>query len=134
MGSKPRVYLAGPWVEREKAEAYSKILEAAGFEITHPWWVYEGADQTKESVEFLEDCANHDVWGVSSADIVIVINSVKSEGKAVETGMAIAWNKPIILIGKKPINIFYHLSKLVKVDTLEEAITMAKAYFSLLGV
>lgn len=123
--SKPRVYLAGPWVEREKASEYATKLEASGFHITHKWWLYEGEDQDKEEPDFLENCANSDVKGVYTADVVIVINSVKSEGKAVETGLAIAKGIPICLIGKKSINIFYNLSYIAKVDTLEEAIEWA---------
>lgn len=124
---KPRVYLAGPWVEREKAAEWSKLLEDAGFEITHKWWKYDGEGESKESPEFLESCARSDVNGVATADVVIVINSVKSEGKAVETGMAIAWRKPVCLIGKKAINIFYNLNFLYKVDTINEAIEWAKS-------
>lgn len=132
---KLRVYLAAPWVEREKAKEYAAQLEAAGCEITHPWWNYEGEDQDKETPEFLEDCANKDVNGVATAHVVVVVNSVKSEGKAVETGMAIAWNKPIVLIGKKSLNIFYNLASIHKVDTLEEAIDFIThgRYFILRG-
>lgn len=126
-----RIYLAAPWVDRDLAQRYAKFIESKGHVITHPWWNYEGADQTLESEEFLKDCAKHDVAGVETADVVIVLNTNKSEGKAVEQGLAIAFEKPIICMtpGAAPThNIFHHLSNYRHVKTMEQAVDALQQY------
>ncbi len=126
--SRPRVYLAGPWVERDKMPAIATMFEQAGWEITHKWWEHETEESAKQipGNAYGEQCATSDYRGVSSADVVVVLNTVKSEGKAVETGMAIAWGIPLCLIGKNPLNIFYNFSWITKVDTPEEALAWAR--------
>ena len=126
-----RIYLAAPWVDRDLATAAAKKIEAVGHTITHPWWQYEGENQQAESEAFLIACAKNDVIGVETADVVIVINTNKSEGKAVEQGIAIAHEKPIICItpGEKPTyNIFHHLSNYRHVKSLEEALDSLGQY------
>lgn len=119
-----RVYLAGPWVHRAIARELAAELQSAGYTITHDWWNYEGEDQDKETGEALRHFAQLDVDAVRTADVVVVYNSAKSEGKAAEQGMAIAWGKPIVCItpGESPSsNIFHHLANYTHVKTLQEA-------------
>jgi nucleoside 2-deoxyribosyltransferase len=130
-GSKTmRIYLAGPWVDRDKMPAIAKQIEAMGHTITHPWWQYEGESQENESLEFLENCARQDVRAVRTADMIVVYNSAKSEGKAVEQGLAIAYGIPIICItqGVKPSsNIFHYLTKLyIHVTTVDQALALLR--------
>jgi nucleoside 2-deoxyribosyltransferase len=120
-----RVYLAGPWVDRIIAKSIAGTLEKAGYTITHPWWNYEGEDQDKETPESLAKFAQMDVDAVRTADAVVVYNSAKSEGKAVEQGLAIAWNKPIIVItpwDRPSSNIFHNLSNYTHVTNLHAAL------------
>lgn len=126
-----KIYLAGPWVERKIMPELALLLESNGHTITHPWWNYEGEDQNTETPEFLRQCAKQDVAGVENCDAVIVINTAKSEGKAVEQGLAIAFEKPIICVtpGEKPSsNIFHYLSSYQHVKTFSEAIEGLKQY------
>lgn len=119
-----RVYLAGPWVDRLIMPQLASRLEAAGHYVTHPWWQYEGAGESTESEEFLRKCAQLDVDGVSSADVVLVYNSAKSEGKATEQGIAIALGKPIVCLTpfeKVTSNIFHHLALYTHVTSMDEA-------------
>lgn len=120
-----RVYLAAPWIHREDAKNIANRLVQYGHVITHPWWDYEGEGEHLESEEFLLACAQSDVRGVRTADVVIVLNSAKSEGKSAEQGLAIAYGLPIICItpGDKPTsNIFHHLPNYTHVKTVEEAL------------
>jgi nucleoside 2-deoxyribosyltransferase len=119
-----RVYVAGPWVDRESAKEFAARLEARGHVITHPWWLYEGENQDNEPKEFLQQCAKQDVEGVRTADAIIVLNTFKSEGKAVEQGLAIAFEKPIICMtpGEKPSsNVFHYLTSFYNHVTSPEA-------------
>jgi nucleoside 2-deoxyribosyltransferase len=120
---KKRVYVAGPWVDRHNAANIGDVLEQAGHTITHKWWAYEGKGEEFETEAFMQDCAEKDVDGVKHADKVVVLNTHKSEGKAVEQGLAIAYGVPIIVItpGEKPTsNIFHHLPCYTHVQTVQQ--------------
>lgn len=132
-----RIYLAGPWVHRDKMPEIADSINKAGHTITHPWWKYEGSSDPNKygdnvtafedslSEDFLRSCAELDVMGVKTADAVIVYNSAKSEGKATEQGIAIALGKPVIVVtpAEKPTsNVFHYLPNYTHVTTVEDAI------------
>jgi len=96
-------------------------FEEAGLVITHPWWNLEGKE---DDPVYLCQCAEYDVLGVVSAHVLVVLNTQKSEGKAVEQGIAIAMGIPIVLIGEKS-NIFHHLN-IYQVHDIDGAIEMVK--------
>jgi nucleoside 2-deoxyribosyltransferase len=104
---KNRVYVAAPWLDRASAAEVATILECNGYHITHKWWIFEGAEEDT-SWEFKQICARQDMEGVRTADVVVLLNTQKSEGKATEQGMAIAYGIPIIVLGDKNLrcNIF----------------------------
>ncbi len=116
-----RIYLAAPWANRDNARGFGERLEAAGFAITEKWWDQTPTDDHDE----LAVQATKDVMGVAQADLFIVLQLGQSEGKAVETGMAMAWAKPIIVVnplGAPAVgsgNIFHHLLHVVR--SFEEA-------------
>ncbi len=120
-----RVYVAGPWVDREVTKLLADKVEALGHTITHKWWKYEGESQNDETKEFLLQCAVDDVQGVATADVVLVNNTAKSEGKAVEQGMAIVLGIPILCITpgdvKPSSNIFHYLPCYRHFKTVDEA-------------
>jgi nucleoside 2-deoxyribosyltransferase len=108
-----RIYVAGPWVDRENAKQLADRLQKFGYIITADWWNYESGIRTgEERDEFLTHCAVVDKRGVETADAVVLINSSVSEGKAVEQGIAIALDLPIIAIGTRgehSKNVFHYL-------------------------
>jgi hypothetical protein len=119
---KMRVYIAAPWKDRELARYTAAHVVAAGHSITHNWWDVEGEYADHEA---MLACAKQDVVGVILADKVVLIDSQKSEGKAVEQGIAIAMNKPILAIGERGAhsqNVFHHLANYQWYPTVEEAI------------
>jgi Nucleoside 2-deoxyribosyltransferase len=115
-----RAYIAAPWVSRDLARAFASRCADRGIFITHPWWDYEGEfDEHAKMAEF----ARLDLEGVRRADVVILLNTAKSEGKAVEQGLALAWGKPIVAVGKlgeESLNIFHHLPAYTWVDDTEK--------------
>lgn len=122
-----RVYLAMPWKDREKAPEIAKALETVGHTITWKWWGVSEVGESEEarSVETLREQATNDVRGVLRADVVIVVNSAKSEGKATEQGVAIADRKPILIVGKRgehSANVFHYLPNVKFFDTIEQII------------
>jgi len=131
MEEKLWIYLAAPWVDRTMMESVALQFEEAGYGITHRWWFKESTPVGDRTPEFMRQCAVEDVRGVAEADVVVVFNTGKSEGKAVEQGLAIAWGVPIVSIGKLgeySNNVFHYLDNYKWVETIPEAINCIKEH------
>ena len=129
-----KLYIAAPWVDRAYASAVATEFERAGHTITHKWW---DVDSTHEpptmsslhdaySHEFLCDQALEDIRGVLACEVFILLDTRKSEGKAVEQGIALITGKPILAIGicgSESLNVFHHLPCYTWVPTIDMATT-----------
>lgn len=102
-----RVYVAAPWPQRQHAADVAGLLAAQGHVITHDWWNKEAAD---DDYRELRRHAENDFRAVRICDLFVLLNLEKSEGKAVETGIALS-DRRILLVGVGPrySNIFHHL-------------------------
>lgn len=131
---KIRIYIAAPWAHKDKASELKKQFEAAGLEVTSRWMdlhlpkpnvADDGGIAYDEEV--LRREAMEDIKDVLECDIYCVFNLEKSEGKAVELGLAIASFKGVVVVGK-PLNVFQYLNGMVRVMTAEEAIAACLDY------
>lgn len=119
-----RIYLASKWEDRDIMPQLAEQIEEAGHRITHKWWQHEDHEGTYPSnidSAFYTQCAWDDFNGVASADALIVFNSGKSEGKAVETGIALTMGIPVVVIGVRS-NIFHYLDGVRMVWSVAEAL------------
>lgn len=119
-----KIYIAAPWKDRTEIALLGTRLEASGNTITHAWWDTEDFKEENGETEQLKQCALDDINGVRTSDLVLVINSAKSEGKAFEQGVAISYGKPIIIVGKRgehSNNVFHYLPQYQWLETIEEA-------------
>lgn len=121
-----KVYIAAPWIHRQDAIAAGEKAKAWGLEVTSRWFTHEGDPNDpsghSSSDEAIRQQAREDIADVMRADYVIVLNLAKSEGKAVETGIALHAGIPIVSVlpdGRRS-NIFQALT--VTVPTLEDAL------------
>jgi nucleoside 2-deoxyribosyltransferase len=130
-----RVYIAAPWRFRNDMPDYAKQVEDAGFTITHRWWSVDDTPLSDHgyadrSNQILREQAESDVKGVTTADVLLMLNLGKSEGKSVEQGIAIALGTPIIAVGKlgdpETLNVFHFLPCYTWVPTINEAIEVLK--------
>lgn len=80
------VYIGAPWVRRDVAAEVARQLEDGGYTITHKWWNFEAGDEEHEK---LAQLARLDQQAVMECDIFVLLNLEKSEGKAVESGIAL---------------------------------------------
>ena len=122
-----KIYIAAPWIHREDMPNVAKKLEDKGHTITKKWWEVKEAKEGSGKDYELRTQAEDDVRGVRNADLVLVINSAKSEGKALEQGVAIALDKPIVIVGKRgehSKNVFHYLPIYKWVDDLEGALNV----------
>ncbi len=113
-----RIYLAAPWVSRGPlVNDAVALIERAGHRLTERWWEHEDVNDAIGNLDTMAELhsqAAKDMTGVWNAQVFIVLNAEKSEGKAVETGLALAYGTPIIVVGK-PSNIFHYLQSGVTV-------------------
>ena len=118
-----RVYIAAPWARKAEAIEAGAQFEAAGHTVTSRWFYHPGAPSDHAGVlEPTDDIrlqAAEDVFDVLSSEALVVLNLQKSEGKAVETGIALAAGLPVISVGPRS-NIFQTLG--TEVATVEDAI------------
>lgn len=117
-------YLAAPWAEKEYAKTVRDKCVEAGINITSRWLDFPtGGDM--HDVETLKTESVHDFEDVAAADMLLLLNMQKrgeeTSGKAVETGMAIAWEMPVYMVGK-PSNVFHYHPRVKQFDTVDEAI------------
>lgn len=121
-----RVYVAAPWTAKDAAQAAAGLLEDAGHKITKKWWEHRevpgylaGHADDRE----LQDQASEDIAGINSASAFVLLNLSKSEGKAVETGYALAAGCQMILVGD-PSNLFHYLPEWTRVPSIESAVAV----------
>lgn len=129
-----RIYVAGPWTHKADAKAAADFLEAEGHTITKKWWEHREVPgyldwpvaATEETNAELVQQAEEDIAGVISADVFVLLNLEKSEGKAVETGIALTHVPYCVLLGGKS-NLFHYLPAWTRVDSLGELSTLLNA-------
>jgi len=104
-----KVYIAAPWVRKQDAIKAGKKFEEAGFTVVSRWFDHEGNPNDSTGAMSPDDDVQHqaieDMNDVKSADYLVVLNLEKSEGKAVETGIALSYQIPFICVGPRS-NIF----------------------------
>lgn len=98
-----KLYLAAPWEYRFFLPNLAMDAEARGHEITHRWWEHENDAPGGAAEDALAD-----IDGVTACEALIVIQAMKSEGKAFETGLAFAYDKEIVVVGVRG-NVFHNL-------------------------
>ncbi len=111
-----KVYVAAPWVRRPEAILFGQRLTALGHELTCRWFDHpalgsqpgdSSGSSSPDQLGIMRQ-ALEDIEDVKRADVLIVLNLQKSEGKAVETGIALANRIPVISVGTRS-NIFQSL-------------------------
>lgn len=112
------VYLAGPWADRAQVRAVRDQLVEAGIPVNSRWIDSHHTDEANVTHEDMAIEAWNDIEDVVKSKVLMVWNSQKSEGKAFETGVAIALQKDVIIIGERT-NVFHHLPMVIVPDTNE---------------
>jgi nucleoside 2-deoxyribosyltransferase len=122
------VYIACPWVRKSDAIEAGQKFKDAGFHVTSRWFDHQGDPNDSAGVsvsdEVIKQQAIEDLQDVLDADVIVVLNLQKSEGKAVETGFALAHGIPLVTVGSRS-NIFQVLGTMV--SSIEEAIEACRA-------
>ncbi len=128
-----RIYLAGPWKRRHAMPAYASMVREAGHTVVSRWHDKWAQEPETTNVEVLRQEAQMDLDDVRRADVVIVFNLEKSEGKAVEQGFALAFGKTLIIVGELRFNVFQYLPYVQLVPTLQHALALLAPYADPIG-
>ena len=105
------MYVAGPYTRREECISVMHWLESQGHHVTSRW--------LREEMQINHAAAQTDLDDVAAADVLLLLNLEKSEGKSVELGYALALGKQIVLVGART-NVFHHLDCVRVVERVEE--------------
>lgn len=123
-----RIYVASKFENKDEVRRAMKLLQDEGYSITHDWTGEDFKDRTgTDLVNYARFCAWKDRRGVENADALLLINHPACKGTLVEMGIAIANNKPIVIVGRDVAeNIFFNLSNCLHVKTVEEALPVLR--------
>ena len=119
---KVKIYIAAPWAEKNglASEARGALLEA-GHEVTSRWLDLDDDVQNTKDTTVMRAEALNDIEDIINSNLMLLINTGRATaGRHVETGIAIAMLKPVIIIGEKT-SVFHHL-RCPRVDSINEAI------------
>mgnify|MGYP003394985678 CR=1 FL=1 len=115
-----RIYLAAPWTHRQYAHTVAQDFRVQGFVIVSRWHdVWGNQDASAVTPTILQTEALADVADLFSAEALVVLNREKSEGKAVEQGIALALRIPVIIVGLQT-NVFHYLPQVTLCPCLDD--------------
>lgn len=127
---KLKIYIAAPWVRKEDAKKYAATVERMGYAVTSRWFHHDGnpGDSSGSTApkERIIKQAHEDIEDIHNSHGLIVLNLERSEGKAVETGIALEIGIPIASVGPRG-NIFLALCE--ECETIEEAVEYLENYW-----
>ena len=127
------IYLAARYGRREELLGYKAELEAEGHSVPARWLLGEhqandGALEVEAATESIPSIARafaeDDIADLKAADLLIAFSEVprgthgSRGGRHVELGLALAWGKPIIVIGPAE-NVFHTLPQIQRWPTWE---------------
>lgn len=123
------IYVAGPWKHRTDAASAATYLTVFGHNVVSRWHGLAWPDDT-DDMDILRQEARNDWDDISQANVMVVLNIEKSEGKAVEQGLAMAKGIPIIVVGVERFNVFQYLPQFTFVQSLDTALSLMSIWAS----
>jgi hypothetical protein len=135
-----KFYVAGKFQNYEVVRAFADRLRDAGHEITYDWTrtdefdeqghpivsQYQGeTDDSGDEIlsyEAQKKYAHLDADGVAEADALVLFATPNVTGALIETGMALGYGIPVIVIDPARWTIFYALDLVTVVKDEEEAL------------
>jgi hypothetical protein len=122
MGARMILYIAAPWKHRAHAREVAQQYRDKGHQVVSRWHDEWGVkSDTGMTVAEKREEAEKDVADVRACQAMVVLNWEKSEGKAVEQGIALERRTPIIVVGAES-NVFHNLPSVKLVDSFAESL------------
>lgn len=126
MSDRINYYLAAPFVRKDEARtARLLIAQELGWVCTSRWIDNHVSPLEELDENVAREESETDLQDVAEADIMILLNLEKSEGKMFEAGYAFALDIPVAIIGT-PTSIFHHLDGFGLFDSVEQFVRAYK--------
>lgn len=118
-----RLYTAAPFMTYERVRAFNADARDAGHEVTHDWTLTEEfgpdghpifGDGAELDMAVKAQRAEEDRLGVELADTVVFLaDGGPSFGACMEAGMAVAYEKRLIVVGPTAFTIFWGMANVI---------------------
>ena len=109
-----KIYLAGSYTRKDELLAHAERLRGLGYGITSRWLNAYVEPRLKAEIEGARDTmplsarqfAKDDYWDLHRADVLMAFSEPPHSGsprggRHVEFGLAMAWNKTVIVVGPR---------------------------------
>ena len=123
------VYLAGRYGRKQELRERGRELEALGIEVTSGWLSSAVASLSGLSEAEWREIALLDREDVRRADLLVLFAEPPGDGgsggRHVEFGMALAWSKPVVVVGRRE-HVFHRLPEVTVVDDWGAAVALLR--------
>jgi len=108
------VYIAAPFHRRAEMASIAAELRACGLEVVSRWHDEDTPIEAELVSERARELAERDISDINIADTFVVFTEPLASqfehrsGHHIETGIALAWDKRVLLVGHKR-NVFHDL-------------------------
>lgn len=111
-----QVYLAAPFHRRAEMASIAGELRECGLQVVSRWHDEDTPIEAELVAEMARELARRDMDDISDADTFVVFTEPLASqfehrsGHHIETGIALAWDKRVLLVGHKR-NVFHDLDE-----------------------
>ncbi len=128
-----RVYIAASFDSQVSSRILADAIDEEGHEIVSTW-IHQTVENSNEDPENAGKFAMRDFHELRAADAVVVATDIPSSGGGlhVETGLALAWNKLVILYGPRT-NVFHWLPEVTKAPSIQAIVDILATRFTRLA-
>ena len=101
------MYICGSVDDIEPIKKLANFFALIGFKATRDWWNYINKDEDSKNFYACED-----LIAIKKCDLFVIYEgNIKTSGKYIELGIAIALGKPIINLNKRLTSVFKVFTK-----------------------
>lgn len=120
-----KIYIASSLFNIERVQQLRDMFIEQGMEISYDWTTHGKL----EDLSKLKEAGINETRGVVECDILFMVFPARN-GSHVELGIAIALNKPVVILAEQQIEYkpFYCLDNIQIFDNQSEALDRIKAY------
>lgn len=109
-----KIFVSGKIGVHDTVQQAMRALEKRGHQITFDWTLIEHLRPYEENAATAARAATLEVAGVKRADLLVMFVHERGVGMFVEFGVALALDKPVVVIGLPPARTMFFFHPLVK--------------------
>lgn len=122
------IYIAGRTNSTITISEIAEVVESLEHDITFKWWLADEEQKWRKDEKLARFLAERERAAIWDADILILCYEEGLLGGLIETGIAIADDKDVFVIGADRESVFWNLDRVVLVKNIEELKAALKDY------